>query len=313
MKDWLVNQYNSSRIGYYLIRPLFFLIESCVSIVPDKTYLQLKFYIRMGYRLNLKNPKTYSEKINVLKLYDRSDLHVQVADKLRVREYIKKKLGEQYLIPLVAVARSAKEINPDQLPDYPVILKTNHNSGGVSIIWDKNKTDWGKVKFKMNKLLHENYSINTREWQYDRMSRCIVVEKLLIDQDGNIPRDYKLYCFNGKHAFTQVDLDRYGDHTRSFYGGHHWERLPFIWGKYPRSVDVPRPEVLPEMIDLAEKIARDFLHARVDFYVVGSDIYFGEVTLHTDSGFLTVRPKKYDREIGDLLNIEALIQQANAH
>ena len=258
----------------------------------------------LGKKLNLKNPKTLNEKINWLKLYERVPLQTICADKFLVRDYIKDKIGEEYLIPLVYQTKNTNEIKPENLPDYPIILKTNHNSSGGLIVRDKDKVDWEGARSRFKKLLKENYFISSREWQYKNIEPRIVVEKLLMDEEGNIPIDLKFHCFNGKLVFTQVDLDRHTHHKRNLYDVD-WNRIPCKW-IYDNGNDIAKPSEYDKMRELAEKIAPDFTYVRVDFYQIGTKIFFGELTFHSESGIGFFEPSSYDDEFGSMLDISHL-------
>ena len=311
MKKNLRHYYLNSNLGYYIMYPIFRMHELFLRLIPDKAYIQYKFKKILGYNLDLKKPKTFNEKISFLKLYDRSALQTITADKFLVRDYIKEKIGAEYLIPLVLHTKNVKEIIPENLPDYPIIIKTNHNSSGGVIVKNKNETNWKAVRSKLKKLLRENYFYFSREWQYKNIEPRVIVEKLLTDDKGNIPPDYKLHCFNGKLIFTQVDLDRYEDHRRNLYNVD-WEKIPCRW-KYKNGNEVSKPFEYEKMKNLAEKIAADFIYLRVDFYSIGNSIFFGELTLHPGSGALIFYPPSFDKKFGEMLDIENIFKKVNSY
>jgi hypothetical protein len=156
----------------------------------------------------------------------------------------------------------------------------------------------------MKNLLRENYFIASREWQYKNIKPRIVVEKLLMDEVGGIPYDYKMHCFNGKLVFTQVDLDRQINHTRNLYDTD-WHYIPCKW-IYENGKSIQKPLMYNKMRELAEIIAADFIYVRVDFYVLGKSIYFGELTFHSESGLGHFEPEHFDRDFGKLLDISGL-------
>ena len=264
-------------------------------------HIKWKFKLHMGYSLNLENPQTFNEKINWLKLNDRTDLHTVSADKFKVRRYIENKIGGVYLIPLIYQTKNPKDIIPEILPDFPVIIKTNHNSSGGVIVKNKNDIDWQKTRFNLKKNLKENYFYSSREWQYKNIQPRILVEKLLVDENGAIPYDYKLHCFNGKLIFTQVDLDRQINHTRNLYD-KDWNFIPCKW-IYDNGKQIKKPDPFDKMKDLAETIAEDFIYVRVDFYVIKKTIYFGELTFHSESGLGHFTPNSYDKYFGEILKL----------
>ncbi|WP_225036344.1 ATP-grasp fold amidoligase family protein [Winogradskyella sp. SM1960] len=263
----------------------------------------------MGYKLDLDNPITLNEKINWLKLYDRKDLHTTVADKFKVRDYIKSKIGEQYLVPLLFQSDNPKELLPENLPDIPFIIKANHDSSGGQIVKNKADINWKKIQQQFKKRLKENYFYSSREWQYKNIKPTIIAEKLLTDKNEKIPFDYKIHCFNGKVRMIQVDIDRNSDsHYRNWYNAK-WEREPYKWssskgnGKYtdPSDYEIDRPDTLDNMIQLSEKLSEDFIYVRVDWYDVDGKLYFGELTFHHDGGTSPILPKEWDENLGKQL------------
>ncbi len=273
----------------------------------DSSYLKRNFYMHHGYKPDLKKPKTLNEKIIWLKLNERNDFQTKCADKLAVREIVKEKLSEEYLIPLVFSTKDPDDINISNLPDYPVIIKTNHNSGGNIIISDKIITDFKQVRAKLKTWLKDNYYYRSREWQYKNIDPEILVEKLLVDKDGQLPDDYKFHCFNGKMEFLQVDYDRSGNHKRNFYN-EEWELLPFYWHPkvklFPRiEKKIEKPKKLNKMIECVEKLSEDFYYSRVDLYNFKNDIYFGEITFHHGSGYELFSPVEWDEKLGKLLKL----------
>ncbi len=269
--------------------------------LSDKKLLELKYYRKFKKSLNLKNPKTFNEKIQWLKLNDRTPLHTLCADKLKVRDYIKELLGEKYLIPLFLSTKNVEDITPDNLPNYPVIIKTNHDSGTYFIIKNKENQNWEEIRAKLSKSLKTNYYSAGREWQYKNIEPFIIVEKLLLTNDLKIPQDLKFHCFNGKVKFIQVDIDRQDNHRRSLFNTE-WDLLNFGLC-YPSGISIEKPKNLELLLLLAEKIASKFDFSRIDFYELGDKIYFGEITFHPESGFGVFYPEEKDLEYGDLLKL----------
>lgn len=273
-------------------------ILNCLS---DNLFLKVQYYRKFKKSLNLKNPKTFNEKIQWLKLNDRTPLHTLCADKLKVRDYIKELLGEKYLIPLFLSTKNVEDITPDNLPNYPVIIKTNHDSGTYFIIKNKENQNWEEIRAKLSKSLKTNYYSAGREWQYKNIEPFIIVEKLLLTNDLKIPQDLKFHCFNGKVKFIQVDIDRQDNHRRSLFNTE-WDLLNFGLC-YPSGISIEKPKNLELLLLLAEKIASKFDFSRIDFYELGDKIYFGEITFHPESGFGVFYPEEKDLEYGDLLKL----------
>lgn len=269
-------------------------------LIPDEKYIKYKFKKRFGYELNINNPRTINEKIQWLKLFDRTSLHTQCADKYLVREYIKKIIGEEYLIPLVFNTFEVKDINIENLPNYPVVIKVNH-ARGAFLVRDKNNIDLKNIQKKLNSELNTNFYYRTREWQYKNIKPRIVVEKMLLDEKENLPIDYKIWCMNGKVIMFQVDTGSEGNHIITFFD-KNWKTFSFK-KNYPTDQNVKIPNNLEEMTTVAEKLSKDFLFVRVDLYNINNKVYFGELTFHPESGFGKFYPENTDLELGEKLSL----------
>jgi hypothetical protein len=302
MRSVLQRLYHESPLGRRLLTPAKQLEDLVYyRLLPAPLLLRLSFKRFLGYDLDLANPRTLNEKIQWLKLHDRTDLHVRCADKLAVREHVAQTLGRDHLVPLLQTLDTADALTPGTLPPAPFIIKTNHNSGGATVIRDKAKVDWPTVRHHFARLLATNYYYRVKEWQYKDIQPRILIEELLLDAEGHLPLDYKFHCCNGRVAFIQVDIDRHVEHRRNLYD-RQWQRLDCGW-KYPQGREVPAPPRLAEMITLAETLAAAFLYVRVDFYNLGSDVRFGELTFHPESGFGRFEPARWDRAFGDMLDL----------
>lgn len=272
-------------------------------LLPEKVHVKLLFQRKMGYELSLTHPKTFNEKIQWLKLNDRTEKHTLCADKYAVRAFIKREIGEQYLIPMLHHTQRLEEITRASLPDEPCIIKTTHDSGNVFIVRDKNQItdlEWRNFKAKFEKSMRRNYYYCSREWQYKHIKPRIVIEKLLLDH-GEIPNDYKLHCFHGEVKFVQVDIDRQTNHRRNIYDAH-WNQQVFSW-KFPEGRELPKPKSLDEMIRCTKRLAKPFRYIRIDFYEVNGAVYFGEMTFHPDSGLVAIEPYEWDVELGRMINL----------
>lgn len=281
--------------------------------IPDKLAIKIRYKRRLGKWPNLKHPLLFSEKIQWLKLYDRTPLHTQCADKYRVRDYVKSVVGEQYLIPLVFESEKVEDVKYENFPDEPFIIKTNHDSGWATfIVRDKNRFDFENARKKIKDALKRNYYHYSREWQYKNIKPRIIAEKLLVEKSGNLPNDYKLHCFNGKVHFVQVDIDRFSLHKRNFYNTS-WKLLPFVWcevkdGKllWENGRHIEKPSNLNEMIEIAEKLSEPFVYCRVDLYSCNNKVYFGEITFHHGGGMESFRPEVWDLKLGKLVDLSKI-------
>lgn len=310
-----INDKTQRGIITVFLRFLFFVYSWLKSIyrnylISDRKAIEIIFKRAFGVAPNLEYPITLNEKIQWLKLNDRTSTHTICADKYKVREYIKNKVGEEYLIPLVFETKDVSNLVSENFPDFPVIIKTNHDSSGGVIIHEKDTVDWKDIQKKFRKLLKRNYYYRSKEWQYKNIERRIIVEKLLKNSGGGIPYDYKVHCFNKKALTIQVDIDRSEDHKRNWYSTN-WEREPFYWSSLksggkrtdPAKWEVEKPGCLEEMIKLSETLSQDFIYVRVDWYIVNNRIYFGELSFHHDGGLHPILPKEWDYKLGNLLKL----------
>jgi len=274
----------------------------------DKSYMQDRFLKSLSYPLNLKNPVSLNEKLQFLKSIYKEELHAQVSDKYRVRDFLRDKFGEEFLIPLVLVTNDPKEVNFNTIPDFPVIVKANHDSGNHQIIRDKKKVNWRRLQIDCKWWLSWNYYYSDRELQYKAIKRKIIVEKLLLTKEGKIPNDYKLNYIDGKLEFVYVSVDREGGNYRNIYNAD-WQPLHFKWAsfkkvsKIKRGPEIPSPLSYEKMKELGAEIAKLFPYVRVDFYDVDGKLYFGEVTLCHGGGFFKFEPQEIDFELGEKLTI----------
>lgn len=275
-------------------------------ILPDSLYIKMIFKKHLGYSLNLREPKTLNEKLQWLKLYYRKPLLTTCADKIAVRDYIKKIIGEQYLIPLVYSTENPEELIEFDFPSYPFIIKANHDSGGYHIVRNKEEMKIKSIVSDAKKWLKSNHYSKSKEWQYKNIKPQIIVEKLLLDKDGKIPNDIKFTCINGRVEMVHVDSNKEIKHLRNNYT-RDFNPLLINWPEeYSRNDILSTPESYIIARDLAEILAKPFPFVRVDFYLMGSKIFFGELTFHPTSGFGRFSPSYYDYKYGSKLKLPKL-------
>ncbi len=264
-----------------------------------------KFYKRHGYKLNLQNPKTFNEKTIWKKIYDRNPTLPITADKYRVRQYLIDHLGEkkaqEILIPLLYVTDNPKTIPFDSLPNK-YIIKTNFGSGQNLIVNEKTKYTKKEIIDICTNWLRKTYGVMYHEWAYQSIERKIVIEKLLIDENGDIPKDFKFFIFKGRCEMVQVDFDRYKEHTRTLYTAD-WEIIPATLRR-KQGKDILKPSTYDKMLQLAELIGKNFDFVRIDLYTMQDKIYFGEMTHYPGSGMEKFTPQSYDIEFGHKWIIE---------
>jgi len=272
----------------------------------DRWKLPAFFKERLGYELNFDAPETFNEKLQWLKIHCRKPEMAIMADKYRVRDYLNEKGYGRYANTVYGVYHSLQDIREhwDALP-LQFVLKPNHWSSAVSIVRDKNAFDEKSVKPLVD-LLKKNYyydSASCAEWPYKNIVPCIIAEKYLEDEQGGL-LDYKVFCFNGRAHFIQVDVDRHTHHTRCFYDTA-WQKQDFttLYPLYGGAVD--KPCLLADMLAIAESLSADFAHMRVDFYHPGpTELILGELTFFHGGGVEPFLPREWDLKMGALLDLK---------
>lgn len=272
--------------------------------LPDKLFLEFMYRVKIGQKLHLDDPKTFNEKLQWLKLYNRKPEYIKMVDKYAVREYIAKELGEEYLIPLLGVWDDPDDIDFDSLPDK-FVLKCNHNSGtGMCICKDKSSLDIETVKKNLRKGLKQDYYKYNREWPYKDVKRKIIAEQYMEDDEKGELVDYKFMCFNGKVQCSFTCTERFSSSgLKVSFFDIDWNRLPFI-RQYPQStVDIKKPKNYDEMVIMAEKLSKGIPFVRIDFYEINKKMYFGEITFFPGSGYEKFTPEEWDLKLGEMINL----------
>ena len=269
-----------------------------------KKELSQWWYKIMKKPLNLDNPKTFNEKIQWLKLYDSIPIKTPLSDKYLVRDWVKEKIGEQYLIPLLGVYDNFEDINFNKLPNQ-FVIKCNHGSGYNILVKDKYKLNLGVIREKIGKWMNENYSNLGKELNYRDIEPKIIIEKYMDDNSGDL-RDYKINCFSGKPEFIWVDINRHSNHKRNLYD-LNWKQLPYIINShYNTFPSIEKPKCLKNLIKLASILSKGFSYVRVDFYIINEKIYFGEMTFYTGGGTEDIMPQSFDKRLSSLIRIPKL-------
>lgn len=271
--------------------------------MPDIIYLKAAYRVRFNKKLNLKNPQTFNEKIQWLKLYDRNPLYTKLVDKYDVREYIADTIGEEYLIPLLGVWDKFDDIDFSKLPEQ-FVLKCTHDSKSVIICKDKSSFNIKDAKTKINDYLNKNFYWLNREWQYKDVPPRIIAEKYMEDETGEL-RDYKFFCFGGEVKFIQVDFERFNNHKQILYTTD-WNPMRAFTKYLPSSeVIIKQPENLEKMLEIANKISKGIPFVRIDLYYCSPppEILFGEFTLHPGAGFKEFEPKEFEYEMGSWITL----------
>ena len=272
--------------------------------LPDERFLRKYYKIRFGRELNLEDPKTYTEKLQWLKLFDRKPIYTSMVDKHEAKEYVAQRIGSEYIIPTLGVWDSFDEIDFDSLPDQ-FVLKCTHDSGGLVIVKDKSKLDLDAARVKINKSLKRNYYLHGREWPYKNVKPRILAETYMEDPETAELRDYKFFCFNGEVKALFVATERYkaGEETKFDFFDAEYNHLPFTNGHPNAEVLPEKPKTFEKMKELAAELSVGIPHLRVDFYEVDGKIYFGELTFSHWSGMMPFDPEEWDRTFGDWIDL----------
>ena len=256
----------------------------------------------MHKKLNLKNPQTFNEKMQWLKIYNRNPKYSEMVDKYQVKQYVANIIGEEYIIPTLGVWDKFDDIDFDSLPNQ-FVLKCTHDSGGLVICKDKEKLDVDSAKVKINESLRYNFFYLGREWPYKNVKPRIIAEQYMTDESGIELKDYKIFNFNGEPRIIQVDYDRFVQHKRNLYTTD-WNYIDAAI-QYPNDPNrkITRPKKLEKMLELARILSKDIPYVRTDFYCIDERIYFGELTFYHESGFGKFTPEKFDLEMGEWINL----------
>ena len=279
-------------------------------LIPDKWYLFWKFKKVYGRSLNWKNPKSFNEKIQWLKLNDRNPQYHILVDKLRVKPIVAQLIGSEHVIPTYGGGYSrVSDIPRDQLPER-FVLKCNHDAASTIVCKDKSTFDWEYADYKMKWCLaHDYYHFENKQWAYKDIDRCIFVEHYMEDEETHELRDYKFFCFNGKVKCFKIDKDRYTNHRANYYDVN-CNLLPICEKICPpdEKIEVKIPDNIKEMIALAEKIAKWINNpfVRIDLYNINGQIYFGETTFYPDGGFGILQPEEWDYTLGSWMDLSKL-------
>ena len=265
------------------------------------------FRQKVGYWPNLKHPKTFCEKIQVLKLISKSHPEfTKMVDKVEAKDFVASIIGTDYIIPTIGVWNHFDDIDFDVLPDN-YILKCTHDSSKGVVVRDHTKVDKPSLKRRMEKYLKQNYYKNNKEYPYKNVPHRIIAETFLVNRNDQELTDYKFFCFNGHAKYVQIISNRTTDETIDFYD-RDWNRQEFI-GLNPNTHHSVKPHIKPsnyvDMFEIADKISNaiNFPFVRIDLYNVNGKIYFGEITFFPASGMGKFRPSKWDHILGTMIKL----------
>lgn len=288
---WLVNY------GFRIFRKF--------GLISDEAFLKNQYRCQMGEKLDLENPKSFNQKLQWLKLYDRQEKYTEMTDKSTAKEYVRAILGDDCIIPTYGVYDSVDNIDFSALPEQ-FVLKATHGSGNhdVIICRDKSKLDFDFVKQKMEKSLSSNCYFSTAEWVYKHLKPRIIVEKLLEDPKHGDLMDYKFMCFNGKVKCSFVCTGRESaEGLKVTFYDRDWNIMPFERNHPAEKKPIEKPFCYEQMVEMAEKLSSGICFLRVDFYEVEGKVYFGELTFYPGSGFEKFQPKEWDDILGSWIEL----------
>ena len=273
--------------------------------IPDSLYLKLIYRLKMHKRLNLRNPETFNEKLQWLKLHERKTIYSTMVDKYEAKKYMKDALGSDYSIPTIGIFDSFEQIDFNSLPDQ-FVIKTTHDSGTVFICKKKDEFDFKKCKKVIEKRMKKNLYWRTREWPYKAVKPRIIVEKFIELGDNNQCPEYKIFCFNGKAKLVLVCQGQaHGDGRSNDFFDADFNHLP-VDSAYKRFCGViDKPKYYFEMLQVAEKLAKNIPVLRVDFYCMQDYFLIGEMTFFHCSGLCKFSPEEYDYKFGQLIDLSA--------
>lgn len=280
-------------------------LKGIIRYLPDKSYLKIKYAYIFKKKLDLKNPLTFNEKLQWLKLYNRNPIYTKLVDKYEVKKYVSDQLGEGCVAKVYGIYDNFEAINFDTLPNS-FVIKCTHDSGGIIVCKDKSTLNIDEARKKINECLFRDFYSLGREWPYKNVPKRILIEEYLSDESDMELKDYKIYCFNGKAKYIHLDYDRFKNHHRNMYDCD-WNQIDLTYTyESDKTRSFAKPERLEEMLACAEKLSLDIPFVRCDFYHLKDRIVFGEMTFFPESGFGSFNPEEYNLAWGGLIDLNSI-------
>ena len=301
------------KLRRYLRSPYYAFGDDIIKTHPewmsDRYFIKVFWKRMMSYPLDLRNPVTFNEKLQWMKLYDRNPVYTELVDKLKVKKWVAERIGPESVIPSLAVYDSVEDIDLESLPDR-FVLKCNHDSGGVIICTDKDSFDLSQAKVVLKQRLEHNFYCDYREWPYKDVERKVFAEAFIEDaftqkSGHSFPglTDYKFFCFDGTPRIMYIANDRGESPTTDFFD-MDYHPLPIQMKDPPSAVTPARPRNFERMKELAAGLSHGFRQVRVDFYDTGDHVYFGEMTFFHSAGFSEVHPYEWNVRMGNWIPLE---------
>jgi hypothetical protein len=273
-----------------------------VRFLTDSYFVKKEFKRRMGHTLDLKNPQSFSEKIQWLKLYYRNPILPKMSCKYESKKIVEDRVGIEYNVPTHSLYDKAQDIKLDLLPNQ-VALKATHGSGKNIISLNKSELNEEEIQAFFKHALSKNYYLHSKEWAYKEVKPRVIVEELILEDDNQLPKDYKIHCFEGQPKFIQIDYQRFENHTRAFYD-EDWNKLDFSQGNHPiHKEKVEKPELLDQMFRISKILSVGLPLLRVDFFYINNKIYVGELTCYPGNGMEKFTDEKWDLKMGEYLKL----------
>lgn len=271
--------------------------------MPDEEYLKMKYFFFIGKKLNLKNPNSFNEKMQWLKLYDRKDIYTLMVDKYEVKKLVAEKIGENYIIKTIGIWNKFEDIDFEKLPRQ-FVLKCTHDSGTVVICKDKYKLNIEAAREKINKRLKYNYYYNCREWPYKNVKPRVIAEEFMQDRTFEVLNVFKVFNFNdGEQIIQAIQNDKTKDECIDYFDAE-WNRLALRQNYKNGEKALPKPQSLKEMLEISKKLSEGFKFLRTDFYEVNGKLYFSEFTFYSDAGFAKFEPEEWDNILGKRIDLK---------
>ena len=293
------NDYLFFLIKYWRLRAIMFFSRK----TDDGKYIRKQYKQRTGKELNLENPTLFNEKIQYSKLYSRDERLKKLVDKYEVRDYVSKTVGEGYLTKIYGVYDSVDDIPFDELPDK-FVMKLTNGSGYNFICEHKTDKVIKKIKRRFRKWIKIDFYMLGREWAYKGVRNRIICEEYLESDSKYGLNDYKVFCFDGVPKIIQVDYCRFSGHKRNLYDTE-WnfidEKVAY---ENDRNADIPKPEVLEDMLECAARLSKTFAQVRVDFYCLNDRLVFGEMTFYHGAGYLHFFNEEFEKELGSYWELD---------
>lgn len=278
------------------------------SLLPDKLYIQLMFRLKMGKKLNLKNPQTFNEKLQWLKLYNRRPEYTTMVDKYTVKEYVANIIGRKYIIPTLGVWNRPEDIEWDKLPNQ-FVLKTTHGGGNTGVLICKDKSIFNKEKAieKLNRSLKQDIYKTLREWPYKNVPHRIIAEQFIVAENNDLP-DYKFFCFDGEVKALFIGTERGTGNVKFDYYDADFNHLDLIQQHPMSGRQFGKPAGFEEMKQVASQLSKGIPQVRIDLYNVNGRIYFGEMTFTHHGGIVPFHPESWDYKFGEWLRLPEVVE-----